>query len=83
MRHIWLMSGLLLATLLVTSSGRAFHENGVRTCHDGEMGYIAILMSGEGVVTFLSSEDPPKSESILCQIAPAQLIQVKAQSQGL
>lgn len=61
----------------------AFHEQGVRACEDGEIGYIAMLMTNEGGYTFLSSEDPPRAETVICQIAPKQLIQVKAASAGL
>jgi len=74
---------LILFASLIPSPSPAFHE-GIETCKDGEMGYIAVMIAEEkGVFTFLSSQDPPSTEAIICKIDRGQLIQVKSSEQGL
>lgn len=64
---------LFVFTLLATSTGQAFHE-GVSPCEGGEMGYIATMVNGERVWTFLSTTDPPSADAILCNLHPRQLV---------
>jgi hypothetical protein len=72
---------LLLAlafSLLVTSTGRAFHD-GVPPCEEGQVGYWAtIMVDGKKMALFLAKTNPPTGDSVFCNIGPDALIQVKA-----
>lgn len=80
---MWKLWVLVLSVLTVTSSSHAFHTGSTPICEEGETGYIATLLAENQVFTFLSSIDPPTAESVICQIAPQQLIRVGAVSRGL
>jgi len=83
--HLWMK--WLLGILLVMSTAvkaDAIHQGGVPICADGEVGYLATLLAEQNrVYTFLSKEDPPSSETIVCQLGPQQLVQVKGAPKGL
>jgi hypothetical protein len=72
----------LVITLLPTSLSLAFHEN-IPPCKAGELGYVALLLADGKSYAFLSSQDPPSADSILCNIKPDQLVKTMAPSKGL
>lgn len=84
------MRSMLLVVVIVCTvfvhvsiPASAFHD-GIRSCEDGEIGYLATMLAERGVsYLFLSSQEPPTTDTILCQITPQQLVQVKAKSQDL
>lgn len=81
--RIGLIGVLLISSVLITLPSRAFHD-GIRSCEDGEIGYLATMIAEQGIsYMFLSSEEPATTDSVLCQIKPQQLVQVRANSQGL
>jgi hypothetical protein len=72
----------LVITLLPTSLSLAFHEN-IPPCKAGEMGYVAHLLAEGKSYAFLSSQDPPSADSIVCNILPDQLVKTMQPSKGL
>lgn len=86
MRHKWLRNGVLAATVcctLLVTSATAFHE-AIPPCQKGELGYQATMLGeNKRVYNFLSSEDPPRTDTILCQIMPQTLIRIDDTSKGL
>lgn len=64
------------------TSGNAFHEN-ITPCKAGEVGYLATLLDDNRVYTFLSSQDPPSANSVICNVAPRQLVKTMAMERGM
>lgn len=57
---------------------QTFHDGEVQTCKFGETGYFATMLAEGGrVFTFLSSQFPPSSKTIVCVLHPDTLLQVK------
>lgn len=80
---IRVISTVCAVTLAVSIPATAFHE-AIPPCQNGELGYQATMLGeNKRVYNFLSSEDPPRTDTILCQIMPQTLIRIDETSKGL
>ena len=66
---------IVILTLLPTSLGLAFHEH-IPACKTGEIGYVVHLLANNQFYAFLSSEDPPSTDSVICNILPRHLVKI-------